>query len=192
MVQVIQIRGRRGVEVIWTKSKRTATFFRETFLKEDWNLHIIKLTYKTSWKGRQALNSGSFCPFRIDFVGSCVIRFTFLCKIAHFTYFQTQEERRPIPTGWLLGGWVPKIRFWAHDTVADHCVQLLTSQLAQDWSPFCEHVRTQDPVFSGDVMGGFGLFLLLLFIAFVLYMIIGVALQVMKGASGLEVVLSEK
>ena len=41
-------------------------------------------------------------------------------------------------------------------------------------------------------MGGFGLFLLLLFIAFVLYMIIGVALKVMKGASGLEVVLSEK
>ena len=134
--------GGRGVLVIWTKSKRTATFFRETFLKEDWNLHIIKLTYKTSWKGRQALNSGSFCPFRIDFVGCCVIRFTFLCKIAHFTYFQTQEERRPIPTGWLLGGWVPKIRFWAHDTGADHCVQLLTSQLAQDWSPFCEHVRT--------------------------------------------------
>ena len=41
-------------------------------------------------------------------------------------------------------------------------------------------------------MGGFGLFLLLLIIAFVLYMIIGAALQVMKGASGLEVVLSEK
>ena len=32
MVQVVQIRGRGGVEVIWTKSKRTATFFRETVL----------------------------------------------------------------------------------------------------------------------------------------------------------------
>ena len=31
MVQFVQIGGRGGVEVIWTKSKRTATFFRETF-----------------------------------------------------------------------------------------------------------------------------------------------------------------
>ena len=27
VVKVVQIRGRGGVEVIWTKSKRTATFF---------------------------------------------------------------------------------------------------------------------------------------------------------------------
>ena len=32
VAQFVQIRGRGlGVEVIWTKSKRTATFFRETF-----------------------------------------------------------------------------------------------------------------------------------------------------------------
>ena len=30
VVQVVQIRGRGGVEVIWTKSKRTATFFQES------------------------------------------------------------------------------------------------------------------------------------------------------------------
>ena len=38
-------------------------------------------------------------------------------------------------------------------------------------------------------MGGFGVFLLLLFLAFVLYMIIGAALQRLKGATGLEVEL---
>ena len=36
-------------------------------------------------------------------------------------------------------------------------------------------------------MGGFGVFLLLLFFAFVLYMIIGTVLQGLKGATGLEV-----
>ena len=36
-------------------------------------------------------------------------------------------------------------------------------------------------------MGGFGVFLLLLFFAFVLYMIIGAVLQGLKGATGLEV-----
>jgi len=37
-------------------------------------------------------------------------------------------------------------------------------------------------------MGGFGVFLLLLFLAFVLYMIISAALQGLKGATGLEVI----
>jgi len=37
-------------------------------------------------------------------------------------------------------------------------------------------------------MGGFGVFLFLLFLAFVLYMIIGAALQRVKGATGLEVI----
>ena len=46
------------------------------------------------------------------------------------------------------------------------------------------------PVFLEDAMGGFGVFLFLLFLAFVLYMIIGAALQRLKGATGLEVGLS--
>ena len=33
VVQVAQIGGRGGGKVIWTKSKRTAAFFRETFPK---------------------------------------------------------------------------------------------------------------------------------------------------------------
>ena len=40
-VQVVQIRG-RGVEVIWTKSKRTATFFRETFPYSKCDVSAIK------------------------------------------------------------------------------------------------------------------------------------------------------
>ena len=51
-----------------------------------------------------------------------------------------------------------------------------------------KHVRTIcQPVFLEDTMGGFGVFLFLLFLAFVLYMIIGAALQRVKGATGLEV-----
>ena len=48
-------------------------------------------------------------------------------------------------------------------------------------------MRTSCPVFLEGEMGGFGVFLLLLFLAFVLYMIIGAALQGLKGATGLEV-----
>ena len=33
VVQVVQIRGRGGGEEIWTKSKRTAAFFRDVFPK---------------------------------------------------------------------------------------------------------------------------------------------------------------
>ena len=33
VVKIVQIKG-GGIEVIWTKSKRTATFFRETFPKQ--------------------------------------------------------------------------------------------------------------------------------------------------------------
>ena len=33
VVQVVQIGGRGGGEVIWTKSKRTAAFFRDVFPK---------------------------------------------------------------------------------------------------------------------------------------------------------------
>ena len=60
---------------------------------------------------------------------------------------------------------------------------------ARDWSPsYPKHVRTSCPVkFWEGAMGGFGVFLLLLFLAFVLYMIIGAVLQGLKGATGLEV-----
>ena len=46
MVQVVQIGGKGGVEVIWTKSKRTATFFVKpslTLPDDNTNTYVLRI-----------------------------------------------------------------------------------------------------------------------------------------------------
>ena len=74
-------------------------------------MKILQTSGKTRFEllkckfSRQALNSGSFCPFRIDFVGSCVIRFTFFMQDSTLHIFSdpggkaTYSHR--VASGWM-------------------------------------------------------------------------------------------
>ena len=98
VVQFVQIRGRGGGEVIWTKSKRAATFFRETFPKSfsresdlilTIRLHGILSFCRCKRSNRCRVGHSVFCPSAIflDFHIQ-------LLKLLRFLQFQNRESKK--------------------------------------------------------------------------------------------------